>query len=441
MKRESGALFFDVSIGELFFLAVRQWRKILILGFAAAILLGAYKFLPLYIRADTLSVTEREEAKDSLEQMVARLEREYEMKEKELAESIYYNIESSMIIQGTSLFYIDAPADEFEQKIERQKDLLFTYRTFFDSGEIYNSVADKLNTYVEPEYLKQIVSTKIDTESSSGCLKIHVIGYDRAKVNEIMQRINEEVLVKKSDIGQIVFPHAIRQVLSSITIISNEDLKEDKERETDNLNRIKTELDGKTAELQAFSPGLPTFRAAVVLGVKCAAVGMLLAVLLFAALIIFSNKIISKTQLADAFSFPVAGHYITSNKKKNKFDLWVSRRLHEPYGLSKEALSLVVASNIAGYAKAGSLLLLPCRKISGLADLRASVAGHDALKNISVDYCENSVDDGNTLALLGKADAVIIVAKRGGTSVNELRDVAGVVRSYKKDVLGLILEW
>lgn len=438
--------FYDVTIKELLALTLKQWRKILFIGLIFAVVIGLYKFIPVYKIANNdqlkpTKVIENENEKALLQESINKKQSEINRKEKELKESIYYNLEPTMITQGVLSFYIDTSIKD--ENLDYQNNLVYAYASYFDSGEIFNKVSAQLSEYISPVYLKQIVKTETNYADEIGFLKIYVWGSNKTQVNEIFQLLKKEVYNYQSQVSNIVSEHKIKLVSGNITVVTDTQVKTDKELQEEGLKTLKYELNEKKTQLQNLESNSISKRNALKLGLKFGFIGLfvgiILAMLYYAAIIIFTNKIKSRKQIVNNYGVDVLGEYILERKKIKKLDIIISKFACEPYDASKEEMNLIIAENIIAMSKTKKILIVGCKDIKNTEKIFNCISSNDILKELELSCSDKSMYNSETLSKVLDSGSIIIIVKKNKTSLDELNDAVHTVNNYQKDFLGVIL--
>lgn len=435
--------FYDVTIKELLALTLKQWRKILLIGLIFSISLGIYKITPVYktknnVQLKPTNVIENETA--LLQESIKKNQSEINKKEKELKESIYYNLESTMITQGVLSFYIDTKIKD--ENLGYQNNLVYAYSSYFDSGEIYNRVSEQLSQNVSPVYLKQIVKTETNYDDVS-FLKIYVWGSKETQVNEILQLLKAEVFNYQPKVSNIISEHTVKLVSENITIVSDTQVKTDKELQEEALTTLKLELDKKKAQLKSLEANSISEGNALKLALKFVFIGLfigiILAILFYAAIIIFTNKIKSKKQILNNYNIDVLGEYIQGRKNFKKLDALLSKFAGEPYNISLEEMNLIIANNIIAISKTEKVLFVGCKDIIDIEKIFNGIYSSDILKELEMDFSNNTINNSETLSKIRDHGSIVLIVKKNKTSLDELYDAVHTINNYQKDFLGVIL--
>lgn len=438
--------FYDVTIKELLALTLKQWRRILLIGLIFAFVIGLYKFIPVYKIANndqlkTTKVIENENEKAQLQESINKKQFETNRKEKELKESIYYNLEPTMITQGVLSFYIDTPIKD--EDLGYQNNLVYAYAYYFDSGEIYNNVSTQLSEFISPIYLKQIVKTETNYADKIAFLKIYIWGSNKTQVNEILQLLKKEVYNYQSQVSNIVSEHTIKLVSENTTVVTDTQVKTDKELQEEGLKTLKSELDEKKSQLQSLESNSISKRNALKLGLKFGFVGLfvgiILAMLYYAVIIIFTNKIKSRKQIVNNYGVDVLGEYIREPKNIKKLDIIISKFAYEPYDVSKEEMNLIIAENIIAMSKTKKILIVGCKDIVNIEEIFNGITSSNILKELEMSFSDKLMNNSETLSKVLDSGSIIIIVKKNKTSLDELNDAVHTVNNYQKDFLGVIL--
>lgn len=424
----------DMTISDLIPLTLKRWRKILLTGIIIAVALGMVKFIPLYNAA---TVTDNEDANKLVQKSVEQIQSQINLKENELKESIYYNLEPSIVTSGFISFYIDTPSQDVG--LGDQKNLVNSYVTYFDSGEIYNTIANQLSDYIKPEYLAQIVQAKADYENGLNSFNVYVMGSNKEQVNNIMQLLKQEVYNKKTEVSSIVSEHSIRLVSENVTVITDPQITIDKQFQTDSINNLKTKLEEKKSELKT----IVTKKHALVTGLIFSLIGLLCGIALSATyyfvVIAFSNKVKSRNQMINHYGLDVLGEFNQEHKSNNKLDVIISKLAGEPYDISRGEMNLIIATNIMAMSKSKKILIVGSKCISNIEKIFDDIATCHVLKDYNIRMNDKPINNAETLANVLNYDSVIVIVKKNKTSLGELKNFIYKIEKYKKDFVGVIL--
>lgn len=430
---------YDVQINDLLPQVLKKWRIILLIGIIMAVLFGLFRVTPLYniVSSDALYSGDAAE-RELLQKSVSRLQSEVALKEQELKESIYYNLEPSMITRGYISYYVDAPLNI--ESLGYQRSLVSLYAAYFNSGEIYNKVANKLNEFIKPVYLSQIV--KVETKEPSS-FNIYVMGTNKKQADEIMQLLKQEIKNKQSEFSNLVVDHTVRLVFENIEVVSDSDVMDDQIFQNQRYEALKTELSDKIYQLQSIEPSANTTINTFVIGLKFALigffVGIALTIMYFSIIVILFNKIISRKQIINICKLDVVGEFIQEKYKKNKIDVLISKLADEPYNMPKEETNLVIANNIKAMSKSKKILIVGCKAVTNIEKIHDGISSCSLLKDYDISFSNKALSHNETLENVIAAGSVIIILKRNKTSLDELQNVICTIDNYKKDLVGVIL--
>jgi hypothetical protein len=438
--------FYDVTIKELIPLTLKHWRKIILVGMVIAIGLSLFRFIPLYNTAnefqqDPTMVTEYEAEKRLLQESVEKIKNEVKLKEKELEESIYLNLDPTMITRGFLSFYLDTPIKD--DALGYQQNLVHSYVSYFESGEIYNSIANQLDEYVNPVYLAQMIKTKTDYANGISSFNVYVMGSNNEQTDEIMQLIKQAVYSKKSDVSSIVTEHSISLVSENITVVADTKVKKDQDFQTEGYDALKSKLNKQETKLQNHESEYVTKKSALFSGLIFGLIGLIGGILLatgyFTVAAIFSNKIKSRKQIIDNYNVDVLGEYIPDTQKRKKIDVFISKLAEEPYDISINEIHRIVANNIIALSKSNRILILGSKDISNVVKVFEDLSTCGILKDYTIGYNDSPLNNPDTLANILKSEAVILVVKKNKTTLDELQNTIYTIKRYNKEFIGIIL--
>ncbi len=434
--------FYDITIYDLFPLVLKKWRKILLIGLIVAVVFGLYKFIPLLNIAnnDQLLATQVIE-KELLQDSINEIQEEVNLKEKELKESIYYNLEPSMITKGIVSYYIDAPIQD--EALGFQSDLVYLYVDYFNSGEIYKVVAKQLSDDIKPVYLSQIIKAEANGTNAPSSFNIFVMGASSKQTNEILQLIKQEINNKQSEFSNLVSEHTSKLTSENIVVVSDSKVLDDQNFQTNRYEALKTELNDKKSQLQNIEAQVNTIKDAVISGLLYSLIGLLagivLAMIYYFITVNLSNNIKSRKQIIINYGLEVLGELIQKNNKSNRLDMLISKLAREPYGLSTEEINRIIANNIIAMSKSKNILIVGCKDIINTEIIFEGISSCDILMDYKVGFSDKPLHTSETLSNVLKCDSIILIVKKNKTSLDELQNAIHTVNKYNKDLVGTIL--
>lgn len=437
-KRENE--FYEVTLSDLLSFALKQWRKILLVGIIIALGFGLFKFIPLYYgsNGDNLNPTEVAEKK-ILQKTIEETKAAISKLEKEQNESIYYNLEPSLITKGFISYYVDTPIKDVDLGYERN--LVACYLDYFISGEIYGQISSQLSEYIKPEYLLQIVEVEFEGRST---FTIYVLGSNEKQTNEIMKLLKQELSRKKLEFSNIVTDHTISLITENIVVVSDSKVMDDQIFQLERIEALKTKLSEKESQLQTIETAAITKFDALFIGLKFGLIGLLVGIasaimIYFSVAVILLNKIISRQQIINNFKIDVLGEFIQEKYKRRKIDVFVSKLVGEPYDMNNEDINLVIANNIIAMAKSKKVLVAGCKDVTDTEKIFEGISSCKILKDYEISFSNKSFSHHETLENVSDVGSVIIILKRNRTSLDELQNTICTIDNYNKDFVGVIL--
>ena len=222
MKENVQNPFYDVTIFELIVLTLKNWRKILLTGLTFALALAVFQLVPL------ISIQNNQKLKNDfnsqnrmkiseLKQDVEKLQSELDKRKDELKDSIYYNIDPISVVKETMTFYVNSP--QIKKENSYVKDLIFAYTAAFNSDEIYTEISNKLETNINPEYLKQIIKAESNYDNDTGFFNVYIIGNSEQQVEEIGSILSTTLLNRKDLIAEMISEHSIKLFSNGISVV------------------------------------------------------------------------------------------------------------------------------------------------------------------------------------------------------------------------------
>jgi|LSQX01.3.fsa_nt_gb hypothetical protein len=421
--------FYDITLRELVFQILKRWRSILIFGLICAIALCGINVARI-VKNNSQSLSQEDKVK--LQDTINKLQSQTIKEEKELNESIYFNLDPTVITDGMLTFYMKAGSDDEENT--NHKNIMYAYVTYLESDEFCSKITEQMSKKIPPEYIGDLLKTETDFNNKLNFLKIHIYGDNEADVVNLIELVKQEIYKYQTKVSGIVKDHNVYLVSEEIKIISDDRVKQDREWKEQYLATLKTELENTKSQLLASgrSIQLSDLKHAIIGFIA----GILLAALFYSAIIIFSSKVKSSNQLINCFDIKILGQFTT--KPKNKLDALINKFGSYPF-VPREEMSSIIAFNIAALAKTKKILIMRSRNINSVEEVFNGTLSCDILRDYEINYCNSLLYDSTTLANLLDTESVIVVLKLNKTSLDEVQNILNTITNYKKDLIGVIL--
>lgn len=190
----------EISLKDLFFSVLNQWKKLLVTAVILAVALGGFQgyrawrgannpeTLAQYQEEYETELEAYEQEREALERSIEDLEQIIESQNKYMEESAlmqmdYHNIyEASVSLYFTTDYQI--MPQMFYQDVDNTKTIVALYKTALESNGIIDAVAQEVG--METKYLNELVTI---TKDSDYVLQISVIHDDKDTATEIMELI------------------------------------------------------------------------------------------------------------------------------------------------------------------------------------------------------------------------------------------------------------
>lgn len=429
-KNEKQLIFFK----DLLFVALYQWKKILIVAIAFAVLLGAVGVLTGKDEATVGGMTLTPETQSKVEMLEAKKE----FTEKRLKEMKVYMEESVMMTLDpyavcTSGFHIviaplyDTPVTEATPIEADASALIRAYRSALVNSQRLNELAQQLD--VDRKYLHEQIQFDTSTENTLGVL---VRSNDMENAKAIADVLRATTEAGKETIAQTVKDHEITIILFESGPVYDSTCASQQDTTQKTLTNYENDLLSVETELKRYAP------TQLVSGgtnpLLYAIVGAFLGACLVVGLAwvghIGGSKIYSARVLENRTGVRVLG--CVRGKKRNFIDRW----LRKVEGRADNTQLDAVATDIRNRCKdAKQLLVMGCFDSEALTALTALLEK----SGISCKLCPDPSVKADALEALPSCDAVVLAEVCGSSRYEAVEWAIQTVSDYEKALLGCVL--
>ena len=421
---------------DLLFSVLYQWKKILVLAVALAVVLGAVGVLTKDepVSVGGLSVTPQVQAKvDYLESRLDQLERNIQLHNEYMTNSILmtmdpYNVSASGFFVYAQPHY-EGPNAEAATVEADTAALLQAYRATIIDSETINKLAEQVD--MDRQYLHELLT--FDT-TISGYLVVSVKTEDMA----LSQTIADGLLkAAKENIGHInstVHSHKVTFVPTQSGPVYDVLVADKQAAAQKTLANFEAEQLTVETELKKYAPSQLTVSESTSPLLYAIVGGFLGAFLVVAYALIAhlgSEKIYSDRVLTNRTGIRVLG-CVQSTQKRNVIDLWL-RKLE---GRATHNSFDSVAINIRNRCKdAKTLLIMGNFQADALADVTATLekAGIHCL------LCTDPAVKADALEALPTCDAVVLAEVCGSSRYDSVEWAMQTIADHEKPLLGCVL--
>lgn len=438
MKKETKT----VRVRDLLFALLYSWRKLLRTVVVLALLLGGVMAVKgvMGLQPEALEEARHQHivalnqyitSRNSLESSIHDLETKLEDWQEYMDASVLMNMDYHNVYEATATLYVDTGYQINPQVSLQNPDytpaVMVQYTTALTGSAFYQTVAQELQ--LESKYLRELVAVR---QLGDSTLYIQVLGDTEDAASAAMEQILSYARSLTADISKTVGKHTLRYTQDPVAVTVNTDVEAQQLRERQELTRDIDQLVQHQQALEMLEePQSPVTTPGGVVkdGIKGAIIGGVLggvlAVLWLAVAFLLSDKVYSGEALEARLGIRVLGS-LDSGKKRNALDRWL-RKLE---GRRLETADFLGAR--AANCCSGAVAL--CGNPQNMDSAAQILSAH----GVTVAATGDVLCDGTVVAVLPGCAGVVLLAKCGETTYQELSRMAAVAQEAGKPVLAAI---
>lgn len=444
----------EISLKDMVFSVLYQWKRILVVALVLAVVLGGYKGYGSWrsandpeslaqaqeAYAEELAVYEQELA--SLERSVEQLENAIASENEYLTESPlmqmdYHNVYKASVSLYFSTGYQIMPQMSY-QNVDTTKSVVSLYKAALESNGIMDAVAGEVG--IEAKYLHELVTVVKDSDY---ILQIEVIHEDKDTASKIVELMLDNLSSTQSQVTETVGEHTMAVVLNTAASSVELDVAETQDTEKAKLETYMTTYDNTVTELKAL--GDPPVMAAsnsnaVKTAVKWAVLGGVAGVLVYAVaacvLFLLGGAVHSGEEMKKRLQIKVLGSVIRGKKRPDGVTRWI-KQLEGRLDTNSDTNLEMLAANIHSYAGGAKTLL-----VTGDANIQDTQLLAENLRqklgDITLTACGSLLRDPEALRQLHVCDGVLLVEVCGKSKYQNIIHELERVTDASKPIVGCI---
>lgn len=427
MTETSKFVFDDITLKEVLGNVLIKWRRILCVSLIVALVVllgkGVLDFRTYKSKAANIDNINAEIK--SLESAIEKDKKNLEDYRDYMRNSIYLNVNASMVDKGTITFSIVSPLMNSDN--DYGPNVAVAYRAATRTGELSSYLAEKLGT--KSDYYDQAISSDYDAELNPCLVAITCIGLTDNDILEMQGYIKEYLLEKDKDLKSQFGEYDAIIVSEDTSIVSMSEINTAKANAETSLTKFKDTLADRTAELNDLKD-MTSISCVVKDALKYCIASFVVMVVICCAYyfvtVLASNKVKSENQLKYNYGFNVLGS-IGLPTYKTKLDKIAYKWAGINVG-DYEDYFKVIDKKIEMIAESADALIVPINDFD-----------YSEAKNFDTKVLEDSFETSSGLDGINKVENVAIIVKRFSTSIEKVEDAVYVLESYGKNFVGIIL--
>lgn len=325
------------------------------------------------------------------------------------------------------------------------------YASFINYSINYSQILESLN--IDEKNLKEVVNASVNYDNDMVTLIVigNSVTQTEAISKFILSQVMEYVDIVKSKYGDhsAVFSDLLTNTVTDsglLTAVTDKMLSPNSAM-NDALTKIdtlKTSLSTQQKSIDSLQKPSTVFSIVIhgivknmILGI---CVGFFGIFILLSFIVLMSGKILSESDLSRGFHLTVLGIFPMKykNKHKHKFDIFIHRIIDSSCDTNTEIVLEKIIINLKANAEnCKSLLLISVKTKIDVSVLQNELQSIDNSK-IYISTADVNLN-ARELNKINKVDAIIIVAKRNVTKINDVCKVIDTVNNCNRQIIGSIL--
>lgn len=439
----------EISLKRMVFFCMHQWRKIVALALALALVMGGVRAVQRWQAMsdpDVLAKNDMEyemalqqyqDEKASLEAQVESLQKTIGNQQEYMDKSVLMAIDPYNFYRGTLSVCVNA------KDPNQTNTILLAYQAALRAGDLIGQVAGEMG--MEEKYLRELVTVSVDTsaETLNNLLTVSVANASQEGAQQLLDLIAAGIETVNSQISGSVGKHDVNVVVCSVTACVDMNVSQLQKTELENqsaqlklLETVQKQLDS----LEEPGENILTMKSVIKSGLKYAVaggvVGVFLVLVWACVNFVLGSKLYSGEELKARYRVTLLADIVSRGKKLRKLDALLNR--WEGRGVGCEAEYELAAANIRNYA--GSARKILVTSTAGPEAAGALVEALDGKTGLELVSCGSLLRDPAALVNLAGCDAVLMVEKCRVSHYSAIGDALERISDAGKPLLGVVIE-
>lgn len=439
--------YIEFDLKALFFYILRQWKLVLAVILASAVLLGGFMAYSEYTDALKKNSIQAENQPSQwqvsvCETRIADTQNAISALQDYIDHSVLMKLDHRNINIAKAAYYVDSgyrilPENTF-QNPDKNDALAWYYCNYFRDYRVFEEIGSEVG--IEAKYLMELVSVESPNDFTVSISVSHPSSQTAAAIMQLLQERMQEVHLQ---LKEIISDHTLTLIQDSCGTYIEEELYELQQDAYDELEDLREALQEYEEELDALKKDgqteTPNLAAAFIkwfiLG--GAAGGVLIVVFLFMKSVL-RNRLHAYSQLTSSFLATVLGEAVSGTelspviRKINRLEGCLSENSEENYQF--------VAENIKTHCGEARKILV-CGDVDPSLSAAIAETLNKHLTGISLLPAGNPVKDADALRALCECDAVLMVAARDRSRNSAIKKMLKMAASCQKETIGFIMTY
>lgn len=437
----------EISLKDMLFSVLYQWKKIIVFALVFAILLGGLKAFLEYKGNITeqqteegtiVALTEQEKydnQKKLLEHRIDEYESMITVQNKYMMESALMQIDFHRSYEASASLYVSSDYQIMPGMIYQNENyssaIMAYYCSLLNDNMALEEIAEEFN--MDVRYLRELISVSVD----ANYIRI-VVWHSRMETAEqIMERLIDSIKDAQSTVKKTIGAHSVEVLMQSTYEYTGNEISEKQRDEEERLVELETMLENAENELS----GLVAPETAVVSCVKWTILGCIaggvLSVMWFCVAFLFGNKVNSAEELKRRLGVKILGNTMQEKEKNCKIDSFLRRmdgRMTENtdanYALIGERILTCIEDNKTALIS-GNIENEETQKL--ISQLRKNTVGAELIE------CGSILKNADAVRNLRENRNVILVEVCGLSSYKQIIKELEMIREANAELIGCIV--
>lgn len=425
-----------IFVRDLLFATLYQWRRILTIALIFALIFGGVATVTEYQKKHNApsqatiqaALDEYVDEKDILTKELKKAEKQLQLCETYLAESILMNADAFSLYRANLMLVVDVP-----EGTEYASAVLRSYLMYLNDNALLEDAAQTL--CINATYLSELIKIEQNEQNPRSVL-ITITYPSKDGANQLLTLIKKHMELSSNQIIANIGQHTMGMVVNQIFPCIDTDIASKQQAALQQLESLKNavaEAENNLANLQepVFTNATFSKKTVLIFAVIGALFGGIAVAVVACLMHIAGATVYSARVLKNKIGLNLLG-VIPSSNKKNIVDKWLLQlegRATDP------AQAQVTLSTAYNYCKNGVRLLV----LGDCKGKQQTVA--DKLKDMGVEIVAagNLLCNADTVASLPACDAVLLVEECDTSRYANVMQTLSLVSDQKKPIIGFIL--
>lgn len=445
-----------IYLKDLIFVALRQWRRILIVAVIGALVAGGFSGISGWNSLKDVEAQEYDLAqyqlaqesyeikKESLEQQISTLEDGIAHQQTYLEESALMHLDPYDYYEGYLSLYVDTgyqilPGMDY-QNPDKTTAVIANYDVILKGEESLRAIAGQMG--MEEKYLLELITTENPSQNRS-MLNIQVKCPNQEDAEKLLNAFYQQLQAAKEKVAEAVAEHEIVVIEQHVRQQIDTNLSKLQQGEVDRLIELMNTLDAVQQEknelelpmIQTVS-GFSVWKKIVVITILGGVLGAFAVVCVAWVMHISGGKIYSAKMLQSWTGVKVLGS-VPAPEPNNRIDRWL-RKLERKESCDPAEKIKLIALNTASFVADTKRVL-----ITGSVDTEYSSLLADALRqtapNTEVVVSGNILCSADAIKALTQTDMVVLVETCKVSRYDEVASKVKLIGDHGKSIVGCVL--